>query len=350
MPGASFAFIGSVDGAPVYLFDRIRGIVALGNQNIVVADRGTNTIRWYDPSGNFLFERGGTGQGPGEFRSLGGITVDRGDTIVAVDPRSLRITLFSAQGEVAGTVGIQGAITQPGKAFRLSDATFITGNTGFGSVQLGSEDNEAGFRRFPSPIVRVGSDTGLADTLGVFPGMEIRFLFVGGSPVFGPHAYGETLMYAVRDDQIYVGTGERLEVRTYRPDGTLSRILRVKGGSLDLTDAEIDGYLASAGEALQAALDERDAGGARIRQGIPDARPAFSALVVDQSGSLWIGEHVLDGAPSRRWLVFDSGGRQVGRIVLPGGFIPHWISETQILGRSEDELGVEYVVRFELAR
>ncbi|MBT8397075.1 MAG: hypothetical protein KJN92_08915, partial [Gemmatimonadetes bacterium] len=69
--------IGEVDGQDTYLFMRIPlrlqagmgGIMRLDDGRFVVADRGGQRVRFFDPEGKFVSQFGGEGGGPGEFPS-----------------------------------------------------------------------------------------------------------------------------------------------------------------------------------------------------------------------------------------------------------------------------------------
>jgi len=89
--------IGAVDGDPPHLFSRITTIAPLADGRIVVADAGSRTLGWFAAEGTFLFQRGGPGQGPGEFGSPASLTFGAGDTLVAWDAAIRRATTFGCR-------------------------------------------------------------------------------------------------------------------------------------------------------------------------------------------------------------------------------------------------------------
>lgn len=84
------------DGAE--LLHRVGGAVVLGNGNIVVSDSGNRRLLVLDPTGKVSATLGRQGDGPGEFQSIGAISVI-GDTVVAFDGSLHRGTVWVPGGE-----------------------------------------------------------------------------------------------------------------------------------------------------------------------------------------------------------------------------------------------------------
>ena len=70
-----------------------------GDGRIVLANRGTYELRWYDVEGRFLWSAGRRGEGPGEFRWLTWATLFEGDSVLAYDSQLRRASIFSPAGE-----------------------------------------------------------------------------------------------------------------------------------------------------------------------------------------------------------------------------------------------------------
>ena len=63
------------DEDPAHQFTQIRGAVRLSDGRIVVGDWGSREARYFDERGTHLLTVGGSGEGPGEIRTL--YNVDR---------------------------------------------------------------------------------------------------------------------------------------------------------------------------------------------------------------------------------------------------------------------------------
>lgn len=61
--------IGGADEREGYLLHHVVGAVRLGDGRIVIANLSSLELKYYDPEGRHLFDAGGKGEGPGEFRS-----------------------------------------------------------------------------------------------------------------------------------------------------------------------------------------------------------------------------------------------------------------------------------------
>jgi len=330
--------IGELEGSPEYLFSRIRGVVGLAGGTLVVSDGGSSTLRWYDDSGSYLFERGGDGEGPGEFKWVGPIVRSGGDTLVITDLSLRRISEFSATGDLVRTVPVEG-VTVPGEAHRLSDGTFLVGSSGFSSTQLTGE--EEGLGRALEPIVRIGNGLEAPDTVGTFPGPEMYFSGRG----FGFHPFSRGFYYAVKEDLLFVAAAEGFVVDAFAPDGQLVRSLRAPDVDLRLTPELIDAYKR---RVRDAAAEQPPASAERALSELedmyfPDIRPAYARLVAGDE-ALWLEEHTA-GPPSgaRRWAVFGHDGDFRGIAELPAGFRLSDVRGDRVFGTWTDDLGVEYV-------
>ena len=89
-------------------------------------------------------------------------------------------------------------------------------------------------------------------------------------------------------------------------------------------------------------------------QSTPLARtfPAFSTVLADETGHLWVREYDLPGEerPAPLWTVFDPEGHVLGFIETPPGLRIHQIGEDYMLVHTRDELDIEYVQVWPLER
>ena len=108
---------------------------------------------------------------------------------------------------------------------------------------------------------------------------------------------------------------------------------------VDLTPTQIEEYQAEVRQNLQS---------------VPVAEhiTAFSSVIVDRLDHLWVEEFELPGQarPGSLWTVFDPEGRVLGFVETPDRLEIFEIAEDYILGRSWDEMYVEYVQLWALER
>ena len=159
-----------------------------------------------------------------------------------------------------------------------------------------------------------------------------------GSPLRPQHNWSRV------GDLVAIGDQAAYEIKAFAADGSLVRIIRRDGELGSPTRAEQDSYW----ERRYADLpDDRRADALRTAKNMPvvDSYPAFSGILSDRLGYLWVRERW-----SSVWTVFDQEGRVRGLVEMPSGFSVFEIGEDYVLGRSRDDLGVEYVQLWTLAR
>jgi len=72
--------------------------VAVGNNNIYVADTGNHRIQKFTRDGQFVTEWGSSGIGSGEFLYTAGIAIDNNENVYVLDYLNHRIQKFSSEG------------------------------------------------------------------------------------------------------------------------------------------------------------------------------------------------------------------------------------------------------------
>lgn len=98
--------IGSLSGTAEYSFSDINSIAVAQSGAIYVDDAHPPSIRHFDPDGRFVRWIGKEGEGPGEFRSIAGISVLPDGRLAAWDRRG-RITVYGTDGEYDEIVRVE---------------------------------------------------------------------------------------------------------------------------------------------------------------------------------------------------------------------------------------------------
>jgi hypothetical protein len=210
-----------------------------------------------------------------------------------------------------------------------------------------------GFPLTPEPgVTRASSESYLISrggevlgNMGPFLGNEV---FVGGVGM-GFALFGARSFSASSSRGVVVGNGEDSEVRLFRPDGTLWRIIRWPDGDRTIHQAQVDRFFQVA---LAATPEPQRAAASAMVEKIPvaDRVPSHSELFYLESGEIWVGEYpgpeeiIPTVRPrARKWIVFDDQGTLVSTVETPDGFTPHAVTEDRIFGVFEDDLGLESI-------
>ncbi|MEX0601238.1 MAG: 6-bladed beta-propeller [Rhodothermales bacterium] len=337
--------IGVADGDPDYMFTSIRGASLLPAGRIVVADRGTSSVRIFDASGNFEVSMGRDGEGPGEFQGIGGLSVHLPDTIRVWDFATIRITNFLFDGSLVGTQRFDSH--QPGGPGGLLDG--LAGFFSDGDVALSwtiaprVSDGEV----LPDETIfgRFSSEGSLKHLLGKGQGLHR----VSRSPdPFSPYPHA-----VVYRDSVYFMNGVDGRVAIFGSSG--EGVAR----TVEVTAPQVESSLAWA--ALRHKILET--GRESLLERMPAPRlshtPALAGMLVDDRGLIWVKEYdptsdsVYFGpppGPGGTWLVVTPEGESVATVAMPDGIIPVQVVGDLLLAVSRDELDVERIVIHTIAR
>lgn len=337
--------IGQVEGESQYMFAQVASAVRLSNRTILVANGASNELRAYDRTGKHIKTLGRQGTGPGEFQSLRAIWILPADSIMAMDARNGRLTVYSPNLERAR---IETVPPIPGAIARMADRSFIA------TQGLAPPEKRSDFRGiidFEGLVLRRAPGATAYDTI-------VRGMKAGQSLVVpterawrqSPFPFGRSAQIAVGKTRIYYGSTHDTELGVFDRTGRRTGIVRIRGSSRPLTNADFEKWIeAEVGKRRteQAKLDARN----DLKQIPNHARtPEFAALKVDDLGNLWVRAYGPPWDPSPNWDVYTADGRPLARVRMPAKFEPMHIGRDFVLGVGRDEFDVEHIELWPLRR
>ena len=339
--------IGTADGPAEYQFDGVEGLLRLDDGGLVVADAGSGELRFYDPAGRFVRETGGRGSGPGEFQRINALGRGSGDSLWVYDFGARRLTILTPAGEAARTVRVPDALANVGAVGRLPDGSFVLQE--YWSSRPHDESPTSGLIREDAAIATMSSTGDDMDTLGLFPGREIVIWSQNGRAVMSRPLFAHSTSPMLIGSSVFIGDQNRFEIGEYAADGQLLRILRSSGVSLALSDDDVEQALAD--ELMARPEGERAMWRSHFaRMAVPETRPAYSRLLGDHEGNVWVAAYARDPRDVTSWTVFDSNGALLGTVEVPDRFRALEIGSSWVLGSWWDELDVEHVRLHELLK
>jgi hypothetical protein len=357
LSGTPTLSIGGGD-APAEKIGRVAGATRLSDGRVLVADESSVQFKFYDASGRHLGSVDAKGQGAGELRNLPRISKLAGDSI-AVPTRNGE-SIFSPNGAFARNV--QFGPFAPGTL--QSPFVFPLGRFHNGTIVVGDfpqgQRGLRGARQWvdSSSLFLVDRNGAIVRPLGNAP----IVVFVGGSQP-SPMDFGPQASYASTGREFFWGFGEDYAVRVYDEQWKLKRIIRRAWTPRRLTPGEIDAYVDGWMQMWSKKTGaERDAERKEMRESAyPEFLPAYSALLVTETGELWVRDPDLTGAPGcwclaglstvpSKWSVFDPQGRWIAEVAMPPRFIPLEVGENYVLGRSRDADTVSRVVMYRIEK
>lgn len=351
--------IGQREGEDPYMLHRVSDATRMRDGRVVIANSGSNELRFFDSLGNHLANRGGSGEGPGEFARLLGVEPWPGDSIVAwMDPR-LGLSVFDGDGNYGRTITRVSADPRPLRQSRAS-ATPNTTPAGHEGGPVPRDMSGPMLLWLPVSATRDGGILAIAGGRdGNTTVVQVRdgeggelsspITHTGPEPMMLAQAYGGEPAVVSWGDLVIVTSTTRYELKAFARDGTLARIVR-RGHELRApTEAEVFAFMEDNSPPGMSAEQIR-----RQFQSmpVPEYFPAFGRIMTDAAGHLWVREYNLPDVErdAPLWTVFDAEGRVLGFVETPPDLTIHEIGEDYILGKMRDELRVEYVQLWPLAR
>lgn len=338
--------IGAGDGAGQVLSD-VAGAVRLPDGRVVVANGKPPELRWFGQGGGLIRRVGGEGEGPGEFTGLTDLHRAAPDSLLALDWELYRISVFDDSGGYRGSVELDGAAGVTGRA--LSYSSIVGTVPGRGWLLYPSfpgQFRETGSRYFDSvPAPVLAPDGSVADTVGAFRMEMFNPPRVQGASL----PFGRVTRVAAGPEGVWVGDGGAAEVTRLDASGELARVLRW-GHEPPPVEERVDDLLRRRTEG--ASPERRRSARRRIEQApLPDRVPAYSQLVVDAGGRLWVERYRAWGyRGSTRWDVLDPDEGWLGTVRIPRRLRIEQIGPDWILARWRDELDVEHVGLIEIRK
>jgi hypothetical protein len=171
---------------PEHEFYRVSDLVRLSNGDVVVAVG--NEIRIFSTAGTYSRTVGRAGDGPGEFQRPPLLNLLEADSILAVDFRLRRATLYGPDLALAAVIRIEVAIHDTGVA-PVPEGLIVLGMPVTSYV-----DMPLGLSRAASPLLLVSREGMTVDTIALAAGEEL-FKAVSGdgvlleTPVFGRRSH-----------------------------------------------------------------------------------------------------------------------------------------------------------------
>ena len=355
--------IGAVEGPPAELLSRVTGAVRLDDGGIVIADGGSNEIRWFDADGQHTVSVGRSGAGPGEFRRVSRLARAAGDSVLAYDVANRRITVLTPDGTVARMVDVAVDGAAPLALLGvLRDGRWLVERTRYDRQDRPGE-----------PLTQVRS-TSLLLWDGHEPPQLVRTDVSDPQPVIVidgvimaemPHplapppvriAAGDVWLDAWQHPavlRIHGVDGASPEIGANGDDnpaagnpaagGEPQRIISMGARRVPFQDAHLEAWFDGAGystqqrAAFRSTLDQLQA---------PEFLPTHGSVLGGRDGQVWVSDFPDPTTRAADWTVYSmgpDGGTARWRVRLPPHFNALSAGDGHIVGVLRDEWGVETV-------
>ena len=325
-----------------YAFRDVSALAAGRRGEVYVVDPQTPAVRVYKKNAEYVRTIGGKGRGAGFYSLPNGVAVLPDGRVVVRDPRRSQLVVYSREGDYLERWPHPSGVYDPLPLMLDADGRLYTR-----MVYNPSDPREDWYRGF----VRYSSDGTTQDTISD-PTIDFEPLAVAVETKDGEEVRFEIPLtaraYWVRghDGEVIRGISDRYAIDVVRPDGSVVRIEREFEPAPATREERAALYRAIDRQARQ--IDYRWTWGGPV---IPEVKPPFKGLFVDQSGRIWVRLHQpaepvapealgaseadtlaapgeAEGAETtwREPIVFDvfePDGRYLGQVHAPSGFRTH---------------------------
>lgn len=299
-------------------FLRITGMTRTVSGHIVVANSGTNEIRIFNATGKFLKAYGGTGSGPGEFRSMHWVGKS-GDSLFLFDELAVRISTFTVDGGFINSAPLRSIA---GDARMHPAARFNNGDLLLEPVHARLQPklkSDGGVRDSISFGVLRANQSDTTTWIGPF---EFKNSLAGresGAPVghsVDRYESGSQSRWAVWGNLVWVGDAANNLIALYDKTGKVSSRAQLPWSVAPHDKVQFE--------------------------------PPFKYLLVSPEGHLWVERFHLDAATAAECVVMTRVGTIVARLTIPADFEPKEIGSDYVLGIRRDRAGGETVAMYRI--
>jgi hypothetical protein len=334
-----FSVSESAEEPAYHLFNAWSGVI-LDDGTIVVRNLGTHNLIYFDSTGRALKIAGREGDGPGEFRQIFGL-YQSGHRVAVWDNASRRVSFFSTAGEFLHSPSLPSQGVRTVQGF-LRDGGFVTTTDSAPGtkrgIQIWNEQGEleleiAGLPEPPSSLIswsvpRSGGRMGRSSTSLPAGCTPFPIETVVDSVIIALDAAAGVVMSidpSGRSRELYTASSRTRVTESLRDS--------VRNGLRDRYGGE--GGIPS--DTIESAVE-------RIG-GIGDPLPAWSGVVSDPSGRVWLEIARCPSAPTlpRRFEIIDLEGRLLGRISIPPDLLLLAVRGDRVLVTSQDTLDVQHL-------
>ncbi len=353
--------IESPEDEPGREFGMLAGVVVDSRGVISALDFSAQNIQQFDSNGTYLRTFGGPGEGPGQFKRVGGeLRLGRGDSIVVPDLGNLRVNIFSPDGLFARSFPMPSFPATPFVWWALPDGR-LAAQVNVMVMPGQTVDNRA------NVIVRISPDGTVLDTILALP-LDPIFDISRGPASVKTRFFNSTATWTMSGTGLLaVGMTGEYRLSVYTADGTLRMVFAKQHTPIPVSQSDRDAVTEAHTKAMTdqiAKIDNEQVRGmmkdmaGNIEFG--ETYPAFGGVIAGPEGS-WLVRQAfraenlaramsrseVDGEPPAPPAidVFDADGRFLGTIRFPAGFRLAAVAGGKLYGIETDSLDIPSVVR-----
>ena len=305
-------------GDSIFVETHLYTQIAVNSVNqLFVGGWRVSPVMSFSDEGRFIGYLGAKGKGPGEFENSRSVVVGPGDSIHVFDSELERLLVYEPQtlqfAYSRNTVEAVSNISSPSELLGVTDQGYL--------FEFRTPYRPPGNKLGVEPYGPRFNVINLLDRKGTMVKKSVAKLPAGERLVQTSQSSDESSI-AVRDlpfgrdpffvfnnSNVYAGWNDVIDIAVISEKGEPVRTIRIAHEASPVTRRDIEGIVKDATRRVRRWVLESES--------IPETKPAYDALVVDDQGRLWIREYPDTEAEFAKWLIVNSNGELVGAMELP---------------------------------
>lgn len=314
------------------------------NQFFVGGGWGVSPVMSFSDEGRFVGYVGAEGKGPGEFETSSSVVVGPGDSIYVFDTELDRLLVYEPQtlqyAYSRNTVNTGLSVSSPYELLGVTEKGYLFE---FGTPyrppgnELGVEPHGPRYS-VVNLLDRKGAMVG--KSVGKLPAGERVVRTQGSSITVMPLPFGRTPFFVYENGLLYAGWNDSINISVISENGEEVRTFEIAHEVLPVTRREIENQLANSSQRNRRSILRSEL--------LPETKPAYDALVVDDQGHVWIREYPDIDAEFAKWLIVNTDGKLIGEMELPENLLLKTIKAGRAYASVNSEVYGPYIVVYSI--
>ena len=326
-------------GEPDHYLFQAQYVVRLSDGSIVVGNRGTKELFFFDSNGRFVRVAGRQGDGPGEFQRLFGLFRCENHTLVVLELS--RMSVLNREGKFLRTLPL---LTGRMPQSRSVDAVSPDCSAGLflGNVSPRPELVQ-GVNDLQATVFWAAFQDGSRDTIATVVRDQAHIWERGGELMDIWLPFAESAVWAASGDEVVVGHGTSFEIEVFERSGRLRQLIRWDAVRSPVTNQDRDDLSEWLEGFFEQAPEERQYWPPVERIPLPAAKPAYARILASSGGTIWVQQSGKWPDHADKWWVFDASGRWLGVVEMPVKLRVLAVDHEFVIGVFRDEFDIENI-------
>ncbi len=332
----------------IFFESHLRSQIAVNSANQLFVGGGwrVSPVMSFSEEGDFIGFLGAEGEGPGEFKTSSSVVVGPRDSIYVFDEEIDRLLVFEPKTlqyvYSMNTIDSGSSISSPYKLLGVTEKGYLfkfetpyrpPGNA------LGIEPDEPRYSVI-NLLDRKGAI--MQRSVAKLPAKERVVRTQGSSITVMSLPFGRAPFFVYKDRLLYTGWNDAIDISVISENGEEVRTVKIAHETVPISRREIEDQITTSSK-----KDRRSILRSKL---LPETKPAYDALIVDDDGYLWIREYPDSKSEFAKWLVVGTDGKLIGEMELPLNLLLKTIKAGRAYASVNSEMHGPYIAVYSITR